>query len=151
MKPILLETADRLIGLFSKSSTGANWTFGLMLFGLREMLNLTARKHPSFKERLKQQSFTAQISTRKNPVGRWYCFKNGKVISKAGFHPDPDITILYHDAALGARLMIPWRDQLAQISAMRSFKIDIAGAGRTDGLVHRNHEPDDVHRTGIRY
>jgi molybdopterin guanine dinucleotide-containing S/N-oxide reductase-like protein len=127
MKPILTEAADRFIRLVSKSGTGANWTFGTMLFGVKVLLNRTAKKHPSFKERLKQKNFTAQIATKKNPVGRWYTFKDGNVISKGGLHSNPDIIIIYHDAALGTRLMPPWRDQLEQISAMRSFKIDLQG------------------------
>ena len=100
-----------------------------MLFGVKHLLRLTARRSPSFKARLAEKNLTAQISARKNRVGRWYSFTGGGLVSKSGFHPDPDITILYHDAALGTRLMTPWRSQLEQISAMKSFKVDMQGPG----------------------
>ena len=127
MEPVLTEACDRIILLLSKSSTMSRWVFSFMLFNLKVILRSTAILHPSFKERLKERIFTAQIKTRDNTVGRYFTFTGGGVISRGGLHPQPDIEIVYKDAALGTRLMTPWRNQMEQISAMKSFNIYIAG------------------------
>ena len=127
MKPVLAETTDRIVGLLSKSSTMARWVFSCTLFIVMIWLKLAALRHPSFRARLEEKNFTAQILARDNPTGRYFTFSDGKVLSRGGIHPHPDVSILYRDAALGARLMTPWRSQLEQISAMKSFKIFIIG------------------------
>lgn len=101
--------------------------FSLFLFGLEKLMKFTARRHPSYKERLGQKNFTAQIRLQDNSQGRYFIFKDGKVSSKGGTHPKPDITIVYRDAVLASRLMRPDRDQLEQINAMKNFQIGMEG------------------------
>ena len=127
MKPLLAETMDRIVALLSKSSTMAWWIFSWILFVVKIWLKLAALRHPSFRARLKEKNFTAQILTRDNRKGRYFTFSDGKVFSKGRIHPHPDVSIMYRDAALGARLMTPWRSQLDQISAMKTFKLAIIG------------------------
>ncbi|MDB9823001.1 molybdopterin-dependent oxidoreductase [Deltaproteobacteria bacterium] len=105
----------------------AKWLFSFILFNLKIILRITSILHSSFKDRLREKNFTAQIKTRDNTVGRYFTFTGGTIISKSGLHPKPDIVITYHSAALGTRLMTPWRSQLEQISAMKSFQIGIEG------------------------
>ena len=127
MKPLIAEIIDRILFQLSKSSRIANWVFSFMLFNFKVLLRLTALRHSSFKARLKEKNFTAQIMTKKNPVGRYFTFSRGRILSKGGIHPHPDVTIHYQDAALGVRLLTPWRSQLEQISAMKSFQIGMEG------------------------
>ncbi|MEJ2725851.1 MAG: molybdopterin-dependent oxidoreductase [Deltaproteobacteria bacterium] len=47
--------------------------------------------------------------------------------SRGGIHKSPDITIVYRDALVAAKLMRPDRDQLEQINAMKNFQIGIEG------------------------
>jgi len=91
------------------------------------MMKRTARKYPFFRERLKEKNFTAQIKVKDNSAGRYFTFKDGAVTSRSGIHPSPDITIIYRNAVLAAKLMKPWRDQLEQINAMKNFQLGLEG------------------------
>ena len=101
--------------------------FSLILFGLSWMLRLTAWRHSAFLARLKEKNFTAQLRTRNGKVGRWYQFKDGKVISKSGIHPDAEVVLTFKDAVIAAKLLMPPIRQLEQINALRDFYIDLAG------------------------
>ncbi len=127
MKPILPELIDRFISLFTRSPKMSRLIFAFILFNLKIVLNLKARLSTTFRGRLGEKEFTAQIKTRDNRTGRYFTFKGGRVISRGKVITDPDIVIIYHDAALGARLMTPWRSQLEQVSALKSFKITMSG------------------------
>jgi molybdopterin guanine dinucleotide-containing S/N-oxide reductase-like protein len=127
MTPGLTKIVDWVISLLSKSSTMAKWIFFFILFGVKVLLILMAFFHPWFKTRLREKNFTAQISTKDESMGRYFTFRGERIVSKGGIHPQPDITITYREAGLGARLMPPWRNQLEQISAMKGFQINIIG------------------------
>ena len=101
--------------------------FSVMLFGLGRLMNLLAFFYPTFRERLKEKELVAQIQLRDNSQGRYFHFRGGKVKSKSGIHPKPDIRITYNSAALAVRLMRPNRSQLEQISAMKNFQIGLEG------------------------
>ena len=101
--------------------------FSIILFGLEKLMKFTAMRHPSFKNRLKEKNLTAQIKIKDNSQGRFFTFKDGRVTSKRGIHPSPDIAIIYKNAPLAARLMRPNRDQLEQINAMKTFQIGMEG------------------------
>ena len=58
--------------------------FSVILWGLARVLNYTARKHPEFRERLKERNLVAQIMARDEEIGRWFEFRNGKVRSGFG-------------------------------------------------------------------
>ena len=75
--------------------------YAIFLFGLEKMLNYTARKYPAFRERLKEKNLVAQIKLKDNSQGRYFTFKDGKVRSKSGIHPNPNLTIAYRDAGRG--------------------------------------------------
>jgi len=127
MKPLLTEVADRAIGIFSKSPLLAGWIFSFILLNVKLLIKFTAYRHPEFKARLKEKNFTAQIRTKDQKTGRYFIFNGKGLISARGIHPEPDITITYHDALLGVRLMTPWRSQLEQINAMKNFKLGLEG------------------------
>ncbi len=69
----------------------------------------------------------AQLRTRNGKVGRWYQFKDGKVISRSGIHPDAEVVLTFKDARIGAKLLMPPIRQLEQINALRDFYIDLSG------------------------
>jgi molybdopterin guanine dinucleotide-containing S/N-oxide reductase-like protein len=127
MKPLLAESIDRIIHLFSKSPLFAAWIFSFILFNIKLLLKFTAIRHPEFKARLKEKNFTAQIKTKDEKTGRYFIFDGKGVTSARGVHSGPHITITYHSAVLGARLMTPWRSQLEQINAMKTFNLSIEG------------------------
>ncbi|MDP6426805.1 MAG: molybdopterin-dependent oxidoreductase [Rhodospirillales bacterium] len=101
--------------------------FSIMLLGLLWLLRYAAWRHPHFKKRLKEKNFTAQMKTRDGSVGRHFTFKDGKIISKSGVHPDPDMCLIFKSAALAAKLLTPPLDNLQQINAIKTFQLDMDG------------------------
>jgi len=98
-----------------------------LLLGVSWALNYTARRHPSFKRRLGEKQFTAQVKVKDNSIGRCYRFGNGKVTSRAGIHDSPDMTISFKTAALGAKLLTPPVDHMDFINAMKNFALQMEG------------------------
>ena len=101
--------------------------FSALLFGMLKMLRHKARRHPAFAKRLAEKNFTALIRTFDGDVGRWFSFRDGRIDSKSGLHPDPQITISIASAELGARLFTPWVPQLERIEAMKNFDFKAEG------------------------
>ena len=69
--------------------------FSLILFGLAQTLKIQARRYPAFAERLKEKNFTAQMRTKDGKAGRYFTFKDGKVISRKGLHPNPEVELIF--------------------------------------------------------
>src|SRR5215213_11429668 len=107
--------------------------FSTILFGMGQMLSVTARRYPEFRERLRERNFIAQIMARDEEVGRWYTFQNGRVKSRAGLHPNPDVRLAFKNAALGADLLTPPINWLDQINAQKEFLLTVQG---DDGLAN---------------
>ncbi|MFC1862853.1 molybdopterin-dependent oxidoreductase [Thermodesulfobacteriota bacterium] len=98
-----------------------------ILLVLYQLLKRTARKYSSFKSRLKEKDLTAQIKVTDNTVGRYFTFLNGKIISRSGIHPNPDVVMSFSSAAKAVKLLMPPRDQLRQIDAMKNFHLELHG------------------------
>ena len=95
--------------------------FSALLYGMYRFARLQASRYPEFAKRLAARDLTAQIRTVDGRVGRYFRFSGGKISSEAGVHPTPDIAISVSSATLGARLFVPWVDQLERIEAMKNF------------------------------
>ena len=105
----------------------ASGKFKVILFGLSKALPLAAKFYPAYAERLTERNLTAQIMARDEEVGRWFKIKNGRVTSRAGLHPNPDVTIAFKNATLGADLLTPPFNWLNQINAQKDFKMTVDG------------------------
>ena len=105
----------------------ANLRFKITLYATKLLINYTAWRYPSFKNRLREKNFTAQIKIADNSVGRYYTFSSGKIVSKGGIHPNPDVCMGFNDVGLGNRLLVPWRNQLEQMDAMKNFCLTLDG------------------------
>ena len=101
--------------------------FSLLLFGLAPAIRIQARRYPQFAARLKEKNFTAQIKTTDNSVGRSYTFRDGRLFSRRGIHPAPDMCIAVSTAECGARLMTPPIDHLEQVEAIKNFNLTLDG------------------------
>ncbi|MCJ7596485.1 MAG: molybdopterin-dependent oxidoreductase, partial [Desulfobacterales bacterium] len=101
--------------------------FSLILLGLEKALRYTARRHPSFGNRLKEKDLTAQIKLMDNSQGRYFTFKDGRVTSKSGIHPGPDVCMSFRNVDVAVKLMKSPGDQLSRISAMKTFQIALEG------------------------
>jgi trimethylamine-N-oxide reductase (cytochrome c) len=100
----------------------------LILWVVAILFKVSAMLYPPFKERVRAKNLTAQIKTMDGALAASYTFKNGKIRFRFGLHPDPDVIITYRSAALAVKLLIPWRDQLEQINAMKNFQIGAEGS-----------------------
>jgi trimethylamine-N-oxide reductase (cytochrome c) len=107
--------------------TIAETKFSLILFALAQALRHTARNYPVFAERLKERNLVAQVTAREEEIGRWFELRNGKVKSRSGRHPSPDITLAFKTARQGAQLLTPPINWLDQINAQKDFNLTVDG------------------------
>lgn len=101
--------------------------FSVLLFGLAQALRFQAARYPEFAKRLKEKNFTAQMKVADGSAGRWFTFKGGKVLSGKGIHARPEVVLSFATAELGASLLLPPIDQLAQIEAIKNFQMMLEG------------------------
>ena len=59
--------------------TLASTKLSLILFGLAQMLRVQRHRHESFRRRLKERNFVAQIMARHEEMGRSFEFRDGKI------------------------------------------------------------------------
>jgi molybdopterin guanine dinucleotide-containing S/N-oxide reductase-like protein len=107
--------------------TVATAKFAGVLSALGMTLKTWRTLYPEFAARLKERNLVAQILARDEEVGRWFQLADGRVRSRAGRHAQPDITLFFKDAALGARLLTPPINWLDQINAQKDFRLGVEG------------------------
>ena len=100
--------------------------FSTLLFGIALAMKYTAWRHPAFRERLKEQNLTAQIRV-KAGTGRYYVIANGKVSSRHGIHPNPDVVVARQERSPGLQIFTHPNDQLGRINAAKSFSMTLDG------------------------
>ena len=98
-----------------------------ILFALPAMLNITARRFPVFRKRLQQRNLVAWIGMQDRSFGRVYEFRGGRVISRAGTHPKPDVSMAFKDVATALKFLLPNPDQGEIIHAAKNFKVVVTG------------------------
>ncbi|HWQ62471.1 MAG TPA: molybdopterin-dependent oxidoreductase, partial [Negativicutes bacterium] len=97
------------------------------LFGLQLVMNAAARRYPEFAARLKEKDMTVQIRLRDNSLGRHYTFKGGRVTSRKGFHPQPDVAMIFDTLDRAKRTLRLNRDMGDFVSAAKLFQIQVVG------------------------
>ena len=105
----------------------ATTKFAAVLAGLAVTLKAWRTLYPAFGEQLKERNLVAQILARDEEVGRWFQIADGRVRSGAGKHANPDISLYFKDAALGATLLTPPINWLQQINAQKDFRLGVDG------------------------
>ena len=101
--------------------------FSTLLYGVALAMKFTAWRHPAFRERLKEQNLIAQIRVKQLPTGRYYVIKDGKISSRSGIHPNPDVVVAVKSARLGLQIFTHPDDQLGRINAAKSFSMTLDG------------------------
>src|SRR3979411_2772734 len=101
--------------------------FQVILWGMAQLLKFAAWRYPVFKARLKERNLVAQLKARDEEIGRWSAIRDGKVASGQGLRADPDVTLAFKNAALGADLLMPPINWLDQINAQKDFKLTVDG------------------------
>ncbi|WP_258360412.1 molybdopterin-dependent oxidoreductase [Moorella sulfitireducens] len=101
--------------------------FRTTLYGLEKLIRQKAKRYPSYARHLAEKNIVAQIKLKDNSSGRYYIFENGKVTSRKGVHPCPDICMAFEDTDIAARIMKPNRNQLDFINAGKNMQITLQG------------------------
>lgn len=105
----------------------ASIKFSTLLFGMAQLLRVQARRHPAYRERLKERNLVAQIKARDEEIGRWFSFTDGKIRTGRGMHKSPDVTLGFKSAAHGVDLLTPPINWLKQINAQKDFILTVDG------------------------
>ena len=116
-----------IVNRVAKSERSAKLVFSIVLRGLEMRLKKTAEKDQSFRERLKEKNFTVQIKLQDDSCGRYYTLRDGAIESERGIHPSPDVMIFMANAKIALNLLLPPRDHLAAVSAMKAFQLGLRG------------------------
>lgn len=99
----------------------------LVLFGIVQALRLQAIRYPEFRKRLKEKDLIAQLKLADDSIGRSIEFCNGRIRSKAGIHPRPDVVIFFKNERIALKVLSPKKDYLFLIDAMKNFKMGMTG------------------------
>ncbi len=105
----------------------ATMKFSAVLFGMAQSLKLASARFPEFRERLKERNLTAQFLAKDEEIGRWVEFRNGKIRTGSGLYANPDVTLGFKTAAIGAKLLTPPINWLEQINAQKDFVLTMDG------------------------
>lgn len=101
--------------------------FETMLAGVPWALRATAMIYPEFKAQMKEKDLVAQMKIQDNSKGRWFELKNGKVTSKSGIHPNPDVTIWFKNERVAFKALKPPKDYGALVHAGKNFQMGVEG------------------------
>jgi len=115
----------------TKSEYTSNVLFQVFLYVMFLIMRTRKVMTSSFRNRLGEVDLTAQIKLRDNSCGRTYIFKQGRVSSKSGIAPDPDVCMVFTSSAIAIKLMLAPRNYLKQINAMKNFQVDVTGEDRS--------------------
>ncbi|MCC6532993.1 MAG: molybdopterin-dependent oxidoreductase [Burkholderiales bacterium] len=120
-----------------------------LLIGLYAAMRYCAWRYPHYRDQLAERDLIAQIRVREDDSGRWYEVRAGRVRSRSGIHPNPDVTLSYETAAVAAQLLTPPIDWQQQIDCAKNFRMKVEGP---DELVYRFMQlVFAVRRVGWRY
>ncbi len=101
--------------------------FSLILFGLRMLLWIQAFRYQAFRDRLKEKNFTALMKTKDGKTGRYFTFKDGKVLSGGRVIDNADVVLTFKTVEIAVRLLMPPINQLEQVNAMKDFLLNLEG------------------------
>jgi trimethylamine-N-oxide reductase (cytochrome c) len=118
---------NAIVSRLAGSKTLADFMFAVLLLGLDWMIERTASRYPFFKARLAEKDLVVQIRLKDRSKGRYYTIKNGAVSSSSGMHGSPDVTVLFGSSRIALSVLVPPRDQLAMINAMKGFQMGLEG------------------------
>ncbi|HEX2531219.1 MAG TPA: pyrogallol hydroxytransferase large subunit, partial [Burkholderiaceae bacterium] len=98
-----------------------------ILFAVPFVLRRTAKKHPAFQKEMSRHNCTVQIKLKDESIGRHYSFRDGKVTSGAGIHPNPDVAMTFRDLQTALVFLKPPMDRAEIVHAAKQFRVVITG------------------------
>ncbi len=116
-----------VVKCLARSEALANLILSMVFLALKITLDRTANRFPFFRERLKEKNLVVQMKLKDNSRGRYYAMKDGAITSGSGIHESPDVTIVFGSAATALEMLVPPRDQLSLVNAMKNFQLGLEG------------------------
>jgi len=116
-----------IISLLARAEPLANFIFSVVLIGVRILLYITTLRFSFFRERIRSKNLTVEIKLKDNTRGRYFKFADGKVTSRRGISPDPEVTMIFDSARLALDILVPPRNQLGMVSAEKNFQLKLEG------------------------
>lgn len=110
----------------TRSEAVANLVFRVILYLAYRMMVVKSGLSAGFKKRLGEKDYVAEIKIR-GGYGRIFILKNGEVFSERNFDGKVDVSMVFTDSVTAVKLMTSPRDSLAQINAMKNFRVDVQG------------------------
>ncbi|MDP6426864.1 MAG: molybdopterin-dependent oxidoreductase [Rhodospirillales bacterium] len=120
-----------------------------ILFGVSLIIKRTARKHPEFRETMRQFNCVIQLRLQNSSIARHYIFQNGKITSKPGVHSAPDVSVVFKDVATALTFLRPPFDQAEIIHAAKNFRV--LTIGRSDIAVWFMQMMNRTQTIGLEY
>ena len=105
----------------------------IILFVLPKMLEFTAKRHPAFRDRLKEKDLTAWFGLADESIGATLAIRGGRVFSQSGTRADADVALVFQDVYTALVFLMPSPDQGEIIHAAKNFKV--VTLGRDDLLL----------------
>ena len=102
--------------------------FSLVLLVLGWRLRWLASRNPGFQKQLENRNVVMQWRTFAGKPARSFHFMPGKVVSKAGIHSEPTVTLNFKNARYAfATLQQAGKNQMAFMEGMQAGDIKIEG------------------------
>jgi len=120
-----------------------------ILFALTQVLRICARVDPGFRRQMRQHNIVAQIRLKDGSIGRWYALENGRVRSRAGLHPKPNVTMSFRDVRTALTFLIPPPDRSEIVHAAKQFRAIVDG--KSEQVVWFMQLLNATARVGMRY
>lgn len=99
----------------------------IILRGMAAAMRWGAKNSDKVQDLMSEKNFTVQIRIKGENLGRWFQFKEGKLISKAGRTERPDGTMIFYTPEEALKLLKPRRDRLEAIHISKTFNVESAG------------------------
>ncbi len=100
---------------------------GILMLGLAQALRLLRLTNTAFRERFAEKNLVVQLKVLDCGTARSITFRDGRVSSRAGIHPAPDVVLSFKNARVAAKLMSLKPDHRFNIDAMKNFTVDLDG------------------------
>lgn len=103
------------------------FTLRAILYSLTHVLRLTASRSAGMSAFMRRRNCVAQIRLRDGSIARHYVFQGGRVTSRGGLHPKPDVTMTFRDLPTALSFMVPPVNQADVVHAAKTFKVVVDG------------------------
>lgn len=99
-----------------------------VLRGLSTAMRVAAKLDTCYAAQLARRSGVVQIRLRDQSLGHYLVFKSGRVSSRSGLHPAPDVSLVFLDLPTAYDFLVPPIDRAVVVHAAKNYKVVIEGS-----------------------